>query len=58
MQVLGNNLLALIKAYNYKGIPLHLVKRITQQACSLAAIACHDPYNQTSAVGCAGAERP
>lgn len=33
LQVLGDNLLALIKAYNYRGIPLHLVKRITQQAC-------------------------
>ena len=32
LQVLGDNLLSLIKAYNYKGIPLHLVKRITQQA--------------------------
>ena len=30
--MLGDNLLALIKAYNYRGIPLHLVKRITQQA--------------------------
>ena len=30
-QVLGDNLLALIKAYNYRGIPLHLVKSMTQQ---------------------------
>lgn len=31
MEVLGNNLLKVIKAFNYKGIPMPLVKRITRQ---------------------------
>ena len=31
MQVLGDNLLSLIKAYSYRNIPLHLVKHITKQ---------------------------
>ena len=31
VQVLGDNLLSLIKAYNYRGIPLALVKHITRQ---------------------------
>ena len=30
-QVLGDNLLSLIKAYDYRGIPLPLVKHITRQ---------------------------
>jgi serine/threonine-protein kinase SRPK3 len=30
-KVLGDNLLSLIKAYNYRGIPLQLVKHITRQ---------------------------
>lgn len=30
-QVLGDNLLALIKVYNYRGVPLPLVKHITKQ---------------------------
>lgn len=31
MQVLGDNLLSLIKAYSYRNIPLHIVKHITKQ---------------------------
>ena len=31
MQVLGDNLLSLIKAYSYRNIPLHLVKHIANQ---------------------------
>lgn len=31
LQVLGDNLLSLIKAYSYRNIPLHLVKHIAQQ---------------------------
>ncbi len=30
-QVLGDNLLSLIKAYDYRGIPLPLVRHITRQ---------------------------
>lgn len=30
-EVLGDNLLALIKAYNYKGIPLRVVRSLTRQ---------------------------
>ena len=32
-QVLGDNLLSLIKMYDHRGIPLPLVKRITRQVC-------------------------
>ena len=35
VQVLGDNLLALIKAYNYRGIPMPLLKRLTHQVWSL-----------------------
>ena len=31
VQVLGDNLLSLIKAYSYRNIPLHVVKHITKQ---------------------------
>ena len=31
MQVLGDNLLALIKLYNYRGIPIPIVRRIARQ---------------------------
>ena len=31
VQVLGDNLLSLIKAYSYRNIPLHLVKHIAKQ---------------------------
>ena len=31
VQVLGDNLLALIKAMDYRGIPIPIVKRITRQ---------------------------
>ena len=31
--MLGDNLLALIKAYNYRGIPMPLLKRLTYQVC-------------------------
>ena len=31
MQVLGDNLLSLIKAYSYRNIPLELVKHIAKQ---------------------------
>ena len=31
LQVLGDNLLSLIKAYSYRNIPLHLVKHIAKQ---------------------------
>ena len=31
LQVLGDNLLSLIKAYSYRNIPLDLVKHITKQ---------------------------
>ena len=31
LQVLGDNLLALMKAMDYRGIPIAIVKRITQQ---------------------------
>ncbi len=30
-QVLGDNLLALIKAYDYRGIPVPVVRRLTRQ---------------------------
>lgn len=30
-EVLGKNLLALIKKYDYKGIPIHMVREITKQ---------------------------
>ena len=32
-ETLGDNLLALIKAYKYKGIPVDLVRKITRQVC-------------------------
>ena len=32
-QVLGGNLLSLIKKYDHRGIPIHIVKRITKQVC-------------------------
>jgi len=32
-EVLGDNLLRLIKHYNYEGIPVHLVKQIVRQVC-------------------------
>ncbi|GBG28315.1 Protein kinase, putative [Hondaea fermentalgiana] len=32
-EVLGDNLLTLIKHYKYQGIPLHLVRQITYQMC-------------------------
>ena len=59
-QVLGDNLLALIKAYNYRGIPLHLVKRITQQASPGShAPGCLAPEQAlvSRAVPAAGAQR-
>lgn len=36
LQVLGDNLLSLIKAYSYRNIPLHLVKHITKQVSNQA----------------------
>ena len=32
-EVLGDNLLRLIKHYNYEGVPVHLVKQIVRQVC-------------------------
>lgn len=34
LQVLGDNLLALIKKYDYQGIPLHIVRRLVKQILS------------------------
>lgn len=33
-QVLGDNLLSLIKLHDYRGIPIPTVKRITRQVCA------------------------
>ena len=41
VQVLGDNLLALIKAFNYRGIPLPLLRRLTFQVCPPACCPDH-----------------
>ena len=48
LQVLGDNLLALIKAYNYRGIPMPLLKRLTYQVCHCTCLATAAPRAETN----------
>ena len=52
-QVLGDNLLALIKALDYRGIPIPVVKRITWQARIAACLPVKHPVVLATIAGSA-----